>query len=473
MENSTTPRQVPTKHQRSESFLIILVIVSTVIGVASLSGCKKKNDKSSKSSDSFLEVELPDPVKPPVPTESLTTVFPKVRGKDPLQPSAELRTVLSDLDFKDPGWRLTDIESRRPVLDAEKNGAIYFLYAANLIADNDLMIDDPFKGPHHGVSGGDLRSIVAELRKLATPLASARKLKDFPQGRFRLDIQPNPMDTRVQHLQKVRRVAKLLYFDAIRLAEKGEVDECLDDVRAIIHLTRYIAGEPTTIAQLVRVAVLVWALEALEYGLAMKAGASDKALAQMQKLLEEDGNWAALYYLLRNERATWHAVWTNTANGDTAMKYSYTDKDHLDYLNFITRAVNWAATAPEKRDRDLAEITTAYAGASEAVRSSLPDVPKIAKAVLNIECRLQAAAAAVQLERARIKDGHWPDSLGAKPPKDAYSGQPFKIVKQPQGRAVYCLFNGGDSAGTFDNLNEKTDAPHNLGFRLLDPDQRR
>ncbi len=207
--------------------------------------------------------------------------------------------------------------------------------------------------------------------------------------------------------------------------------------------------------------------------LAMKAGASDKALAQMQKLLEEDGNWAALYYLLRNERATWHAVWTNTANGDTAMKYSYTDKDHLDYLNFITRAVNWAATAPEKRDRDLAEITTAYAGASEAVRSSLPDVPKIAKAVLNIECRLQAAAAAVQLERARIKDGHWPDSLGAKPPKDAYSGQPFKIVKQPQGRAVYCLFNGGDSAGTFDNLNEKTDAPHNLGFRLLDPDQRR
>src|ERR1051326_3200159 len=285
--------EIRNSKRRASSVLIALLTgIGIAVGVTSLAGCKKK-PKGSESSD-YLSIEVGDPGKPPTPNQPLVTVFAQVRAKDPGMPTPDLRNVLNDLDNKDPGWRINDIDGRRPVLEPEKNGAIYALHVMDTASDNIKEIEDPFQGPHHQISKDECKRFVDELRTQAQPLAEARKLRDFPQGRFRLEIKANTMDTLLPHLQKIRKVARLLLFDAYRLAEKGDVDECLDDVKAMIYLTRYGAWEPTTIAQLVRVVILVMTLEALEYGLASKANASDKKLAEIQSLLEEDGNWNAV-----------------------------------------------------------------------------------------------------------------------------------------------------------------------------------
>jgi hypothetical protein len=311
---------------------------------------------------------------------------------------------------------MEDLEGARKTVPPEKNGAFYVMHVGQMLGDD--KINDtadsrhiPVPYPMHSRLTREQRKHIGQVLKThAAAVVQARKLAQFPEGRYRITVDRVTIDTKLPHLQ-CRNVAALLFFDALRHAELGEPEKCMTSVKAIIFLSRYVRDEYSSIAQLVRIAVLSYALSALEYGLTMEQSASDATLAEIQRLLLDDGSFPGLMHC---------------------------------YIRAVTTPI----------------------------KALFPAASKINRAVIRRQCELRAAAAALQMERDRLRTGHWADDSGPDWPLDAWAGLPFKLGKPAEGRSVYCLIQATDLQGDFDSLNP-ANSDGNFGFRLLYPERRR
>ena len=61
----------------------------------------------------------------------------------------------------------------------------------------------------------------------------ALKLADMPRGRHRLEFANNPIATLLPDQQNSRRIVELLYYEALRLNQKGETKEALRVCRVV------------------------------------------------------------------------------------------------------------------------------------------------------------------------------------------------------------------------------------------------
>src|SRR5262249_12569637 len=126
-----------------------------------------------------------------------------------------------------------------------------------------------------------------ELAKLAAVLAQAPKLGDKPARRYPLLKPPRLIGLPVNLLPDARVAARLVSYDAIAQAQKGDIDGALGACRAGLNVSRSIGDEPTLISQLVRIACRSIAVRKLERVLA-QGEASAAVLAELQPLLEQD-----------------------------------------------------------------------------------------------------------------------------------------------------------------------------------------
>jgi hypothetical protein len=488
MPERDRPRR-PKKRPKASLFPLFLGLgIVAVLGAAggvTYVVVKNRAGKDGGKAEKKERPEEPDP-KPTLPTVPQVSVLPQVRAKDPLRASATLQAVLAETTRADAGWRLADVEAGRPAYDPDRNGAVRAAGAASLIPKGWAPTDDgafafrASRPPTEALPQAEVTAARVALDRMRPALAEARRLADFPDGRYRLEHNADYLSTELPHVQEAIRVVRLLDYDAVVQALDGDGEAAVRDCIAALHVPRYLRGEPMLITYLAGVALHAQILEAAEHALAAKKPASDKTLLALQKLLEDEGARPLLVEAYRGERAGFHYMLTNAANGDAVVPGgALSDADHAWYLRHMNRAVGAAAQPPPARNEAVGALITEAGSAPPQVRARLPDHRKVPLALYRGLARARCAAVAVAAERYRLKEGRWPARLDdlvpgyiAALPTDPYSGRPLRYGVQPEGVSVYCPPGDVvDTGGRFAGLNDEP--PANQGFRLVEPQQRR
>jgi hypothetical protein len=334
-------------------------------------------------------------------------------------------------------------------------------------------------GPHNPLEPDRLSVTRTELGRVAAAIRQAHKLAAYPEGHFRLEYHADMLSTPLPHLQDAIRVGRLLLYDALVRLEDHDADGAAESLLGLFHLLHYLKDEPITLSQLTRCALTTLGLNALERVVSAKTGPTEKHLVALQQLFEQDGaeDWARQVF--RDERAGYHYLLTNAANGDAALPGGarVSPEQHAWYLRYLTRLMAASLLPREPQDAAFGGLRQDLDAAAPAVKSFVPDFNKISGVCRKANGRVRCAAVAIAAERYRRKAGHWPTRAGdlvpaylRALPQDVLQNEPVRWGTAPEGFAVYCFF-GGNLAAQFELMNEPTGAS-NQGIRLLNPERR-
>jgi hypothetical protein len=94
------------------------------------------------------------------------------------------------------------------------------------------------------MSSNSTRESGRRLEEVATAVAKARVLAGMTKGRYPITYDPVWFMTRLDHLQRMYTVARLLQLDVMLHAQQGEVDGALDSCRAQLNVGRSLGDEP-------------------------------------------------------------------------------------------------------------------------------------------------------------------------------------------------------------------------------------
>jgi len=440
---------------------------------------------------------------------------------------ATLAEAVDEADRLDPGWRMEEIEAARSrdVIPAEEDAGPRVirivdkmpLPAPSVIQSQMrpgisplIQIDGALKNyPPFMVLGSDMHAAIAEeVRKHAEALKEARLLTELTRGRFPLTIAKIPFDTLLRNTQNSRSVAVLLRLDAILRTEKQDIDAALHEIRAMIGVSHSIGDEPFAISQLVRIAEDFVALETLDRVLAQGTG-TDDALAKVQKRLQDETKIPFNLIAMRGERAVAYDLFGKLADGtvplnalsgsvsdDVKFPGSLTPHARALYrfnqglsLRMMNKAVEISklpvAEQVEKWKSWEAEIkppADTWGKMTQSLTFALiPALGAAATAHFRLNAMLGCAEVMVAMERFRIANGHWPETLDQIPksilpeiPLDPYSGSPIKVKRDENSWIVYSVGpNGTDDGGTLDDRFDPKTEDSDWGYTLHDPSARR
>jgi hypothetical protein len=111
----------------------------------------------------------------------------------------------------------------------------------------------------------------------------------------------------------------------------------------------------------------------------------------------------------------------------------------------------------------------------------MPRMSKVAGATLRDQAMLSTAIVALAAERFRLGHKRWPETLQElcpahlpEVPPDPYTGEPLRYAVEADGVVVYSVGPDGVDGGGVELRPPKGNAtaPHDLGIRLWNPDQR-
>lgn len=436
---------------------------------------------------------------------------------------SKLSRAIAAADRLDPGWRLAEIEAKRAVVPAAENSAprvrsAYAQIPRTWLKPKPRGAEGDPDGPSRGAALFEIVAAVdpavrldddqaaglrAELAELAGAVAEARGLAGFPRGRYPLSIAPNFLATHFPHVQEARQVARLLQLDVMLRAQEGDIDGALDSCRALMNVGRSIGNEPTTISQLVRMAIEGVSLTAVQRTLA-QGQASDAALAKVQDLLADESAQPLLLTAIRGDRAGFDGLLRNLASGEVSLgelggpaEPGRTDpikgvlfaSAWFRYnrgltLEFMNRAVE-IAKRPTYEQPGLWECwgeqvktPKEYVGMTSGALAYLllPALDAVHVSYLRSRAQLNGAWLMIALERYRLAHGRWPDPLSADaihPPADPWTGAPMRFTRIDGGWAVYSVGpDRTDNGGKFHPTGQVGPGT-DVGYRLYDIDRRR
>jgi ABC-type transport system involved in multi-copper enzyme maturation permease subunit len=437
-----------------------------------------------------------------------------------------LRQAIAEADELDPGWRLEDLEAKRATVADAGNGALQ----VEAIPDERTSWRHPrwypgkqWPSQELGEALNDLapevrlndvqrRLLTENLEDVEPALVEARRLADYPRGRYPIEYKKDGVSTLLPHVQRNRTIAGLLTYDALLRAEEGDADGALASCRAAVNAGRSLGDEPAAITQLVRLACRGLALAKIERALA-QGSPSEAALAATQRLLEEDERDPVLLIAARGERALrdryFEAVQTGAVSWREVLRPQWYDPG----IGFVDRALLLNGTYAKVNRAALLRFTTALVeaaklppGAQDArfheVAAMVPELPLVARAFISspegswllrtVEAHrrgralARCTAAMLAAERYRRTHGRWPGSLddlvpGFLPqvPTDPYDGNPLRYRRLADGVVIYALGpDGQDDGGKLNRtgfaLRQGGESKGvDLGIRLWDPDRRR
>jgi hypothetical protein len=422
------------------------------------------------------------------------------------QTADRLRLALDELDRKDPGWRLEEVEAARTAVPDAENGGLIVREIPRLLpkgwppASTDEFFQVP---PPEMYSAAAFTRLEAELKPLEPALDLARRMAWFPNGRLRLEWTRNPIVTLLPEQQEVRRVTNLLVLDARRHAQAGHMKEAFHSCQAALNGARTLGDEPLIISQLIRIACVAVACQAVERTLAQ--GEPDpKDLEDLQKMLELEDSHDPLTVALRGERGALHRVFELVESGELSMKgleVGPGDKpsgfesflpllgindaraEHPLFLSLMNRHIEAASLPLHQQaaaERDIEAQVKSLGWNARLTRLLLPAVGKFGEATRRTHANLRCLLVAVAAERYRRAQGRWlaapadlvPQFVAAVP-LDPYDGKPLRIRALPDGVVVYSIGpDGTDDGGHIDRDNPAGKGT-DLGYRLWDVKHRR
>jgi len=424
--------------------------------------------------------------------------------------ASKLQATLAELDRSEPGWRLDDIEAARKEVPEEDNSARVIVDAARFLPQQWPTKDFPEEHfrllpPSEMLSDEDFARLSRELARVRPALKMAAPLADMPHGRHRLHYERNPIQTLLPDQQESRRIFSLLVFEAMRQNQTGESRKALTTCRAALNAARSLGDEPIYISQLIRIAGVFLACQAIERTLAQGEPASEDMRA-LQKLLEDEDAFLGLLLATRGERAMMDGVFAAVERGEvsldelnrlsgsgtlpgwlesTALSLWRMDirQDHALFLALMTRRVKEVQqpmheqAALEKRfEQQVRELP------KSAVISHLllPAVSKMGEASRRKHAYLRCTMAALAAERYRQDKKAWPDTLDQLCPKyltavplDPFDGLPLRYRRLEDGVMIYSIGQDAVDNGGHLDRERPTSPGVDLGVRLWGPAQRR
>jgi hypothetical protein len=423
------------------------------------------------------------------------------------QVATQLQESLAELDLMDPGWRLHDIEAARAEIPDAENSARCAMRVSRLLPKGwpaqDVVKAFENLEPPERLSQDQSALLNKELNALQPALAEALELARMPNGRHRITYLRNVLNTLLEDQQKVRAVTALLRYEALRSSEGGDMKGAMRACHATLNAARSLGDEPMPISQLVRIACVVVACQAVERTLAQGQPGS-KDLTDLQQILEEEDAHPTALIAMRGERAQWHEMFDALESGDvllsqmgdrpdtppdwrdTYLGWVHRDRirnEHPLSLSLMTRWVEEARLPVHEQGRVEQGFTDELRNLpSHAVitRLMFPALNKFSEACRRKHAHVRCLAVALAAERYRRKHGDWPETLDrltpdflAEVPLDPYDGEPLRYRRLADGVVVYSVGRDEvDNGGTIDRVNTirlGTD----VGYRLWDVKHRR
>jgi hypothetical protein len=421
----------------------------------------------------------------------------------------ELAEVIAELDRDEPGWRLADLMARRPALADDKNAATV-LKQARLPTPRtwNVSLQELKLVPNQALTPLQTAKLREYLDQAETNLLEARRLVDFPAGRFEVKIAPDFISTAIPHVQDLRDLCNLLHMDAVWQAQQANFERVVEDVHATRNAARALRDEPFLISHLVRLAILSEAAAVLERTVA-QGQQPPKLLERMQRLLADERAADSWFNGIEGERAGLHELFMMlndnsvhpglvralTPWGDAPPGHwpeALTDylaalsarQSHAWMLRNFTAQLAARDLPEEKRRARVQELLDENEKAPAIAKMLMsPQWKKTSDAFWRGEAKLRAAAAALAAERFRHKHERWPKTLDelvpawlAKIPADPFADGPLRYRATKDGVVIYSVGpeakNNGDSRDAADMPGgQQPDAGYE--FRLWNVDQRR
>jgi ABC-type transport system involved in multi-copper enzyme maturation permease subunit len=421
---------------------------------------------------------------------------------------AHLRTAIARADRLDPGWRLEDLEAARAVVPDGRNSVPRILAALKLLPspwpnpDLDKALE---KWPaERELTPQRAEQLRRELRRAQNALHAARMVADLPEGYVPIAWTDDVLSTLLGDIQQTRTLARLLSFDVMLRLHDRDVDGALTSSRGILNCARAVGDAPLLIGMFMRTSQRSLTAHAVERVLA-QGEPSEQALAELQRLLEDEGRQPLLLQALRGERAGMNRLAENLRGGKVKSQFLYGPplgrksllpqfqaeevavllsgslaRQHAALLEHFTELVEAAKLPEPLQDAQIARVQKPLNPRMGLLGLLAPAVGRAAGVHRSSVAQLRSLVTALAVERYRLRTGHWPQRLAdlvpeylVEPPADPFDGKPLRYRRLADGVVVYSVgLDGVDDGGTFDP--ERRQLPGtDIGVRLWDPGRRR
>jgi hypothetical protein len=324
----------------------------------------------------------------------------------------------------------------------------------------------PAESPLDGALRSRMQTLVSEQQECLSVVREATKK---PRARFDLKSDGTGI-VAAPHIDEMRKLADLLFFDAVLASEKGQSDEAVSDIRDLMKLDAFLRAEPMYSAQLSRIGFVDRGKIATERLLA-RATLDEIQLRSLGEAFAADSESPTDTLLLvvaaegrtgmnlidpvvgggnpSNPTPNWN--WIGWAMfGPSRSMFAETERRILEAGHLpIHRRYRAAQAAVDKLDR----WPFSWSLATSMALSGLPGLFMAdARSVADARVTLTSLA----LERYRTVHGAYPDDLTklvpefmAAIPIDPLDGKPLRYRCLDGGFVVYSVgYNGKDDGGS-------------------------
>ena len=407
------------------------------------------------------------------------------------------------------------LADERPEVPEEANAARYYEAAFHLLTTPDreeshaIPIAGTGKLPPLGVklSPSSLDAIAGYLAANADCTTLLHKAAKFPDCRFRInwDGRRTPLD----HARGIRVGARLLVLHSLVAASGGNWEEAVERCREAFGVGRALNGEPSLIAQLLRMAVGHLSLRAgLARVLASGSVPSDLLEGLADDIASEDrgfglrpawkGETAAYIELIDQTRSAgggldefpdlhlfgdgllpWPSrpgLWLLDASG-------LLELDGAHGVRMMAQVVEMQQLPTHERWQAAKEWQRRLSGCKGPQyvlsRTFLPAAQLAVRNELDYRALLRTAALALAAEEHRQQTGSFPSKLSDLAPAsseglatDPFTGDPLRMARTEEGVVIYSVGADEKDDGGPVVRDPRTSVRKDVGFRLLRPDLR-
>ena len=327
-------------------------------------------------------------------------------------------------------------------------------------------------------------SVLEGLKTNDTVFAELRATSQRPLSRYPIDYNlEDPAEILLPHLNKVKGTCVRLQLKACAELALGQSEAASEDVRLMLRLSDSLKEEPTLISYLVRVACLQAAIQPIWEGLAERAW-SDAQLQELQTRLQTYNLVAEIKWPFDAERAMGVAIieYVKKRGAGRLIEIigpgqpTSSDKETADFLGGIAPSGWWyleqanycrlfelqiagaydgvtRRVSPGRIQSNAQKLERAFAGrypidtilVHHRLMSTilLPALGKIPLKAAAAQTASDQAAIACALERYRLANGQFPDTLDALVPRfisqlphDVITGEPYKYRLTKDGQFI-------------------------------------
>jgi hypothetical protein len=325
-------------------------------------------------------------------------------------------------------------------------------------------------------------AVLEALKTNETLFAELRVASQRPYSRYPIDYQKeDPFSILLPHLNGIRQSCRRLQLKACAELAADQSDAALEDIKLIFRLVDSLKEEPIVISHLVRCACLQTAIQPIWEGLAEHAW-SEAQLQELQTRLQSYNFVADLKSPLDAERAAGVALIDFSEKrgvGDLldfvgTGKPNSIDKDVVSFLGRIVPSGWWSLEEVNYCRLFGLQLTGTYDGANKRIYRDriesnadefeqalagrkpfdtiflhhrlmstilLPELRKIPVKAAVVQAATDQALLACALERYRLANGQFPDTLDTLAPRfisslphDVLSGEPYKYRRTDDGQ---------------------------------------